>query len=91
MPKVRCKKRCDCSEMQEMSQQEPTMEETGTREVASSFFFPQRIFERFSMLKAVFAQPFFINGTVWPLMFIAFSVSPPVLTSSPQATPMMPS
>lgn len=38
MPRVWGEERCYCGEMQEMSQQESTLEETGNREVASFVF-----------------------------------------------------
>jgi hypothetical protein len=35
MPTLRCKKCCDCGEMQEMPQQKSALEEARNREVAS--------------------------------------------------------
>lgn len=90
MPGMRSKKRCDSREMQKVPQQEPPLEEERNRKVIMSFLY-QRVLYKLSMLKAVFAQPFFIKGTVWPHMCMAFNTSPPVLTSSPQATPTTPS
>jgi len=73
-----------------MPKQELTLEEKRACEVAILFLF-YRISDKVSILKEVFAHPFFISGTAWPTSPISFNVFPPNLISSPHATPTMPS
>ena len=49
------------------------------------------VFVSVSMLKAVFAHPFFMRGTVCTATFMLLKASTPSFTSSPQATPTTPS
>jgi hypothetical protein len=90
MQGLRSKKRRNRDKMQEMPHQEPSLEEARNRKVIDERLF-YRILYRLSILKAVFAHPFFMSGTFCPTTFIALRKSPPALTSSPHATPTIPS
>lgn len=85
-----CTECCDCCEMQEMPYQDLTLEEERNSEVVF-YLDVKRVLDKVSWLKAVFAQPFFIRGTLCPQMPIDSSNPIPALTSSPQATPTIPS
>ena len=85
-----CTERSDCREMQGMPYPDLALEEERNSEVVF-YLDVKRVLDNVSWLKAVFAQPFFIRGTLCPQMPIDSSNPIPAFTSSPQATPTTPS
>jgi len=85
-----CTKRSDCREMQGMPYPDLALEEERNSEVVF-YLDVKRVLDNVSWLKAVFAQPFFIRGTLCPQTPIDSSNPVPAFTSSPQATPTTPS
>ena len=85
---LRSQKCSDRDEMPKMQRQKPSLEETRTCKVRMAYY---RVLQRVSMLKIVFAHPFFINGMACPATSVPPKISPDIFISSPHATPTTPS